>query len=62
MQVYALNHQGVVRTDNDDRLLSKELATDTILLAVADGMEQSPIQSSPSSSAGRLTLKQKRRG
>ncbi len=38
MQTYGLSHQGMVRTDNEDRFLIKELATDTILLAVADGI------------------------
>ncbi len=38
MQTYGLSHQGMVRSVNEDRFLIKELAADTILLAVADGM------------------------
>jgi len=38
MQTYGLSHPGMVRTDNEDRFLIKELTADTFLLVVADGI------------------------
>ncbi len=38
MEKYAISHQGLVRSNNEDRFLVKDLPGDAVLLAVADGM------------------------